>query len=72
MPRDFKFAPTERQLVVNPITGGTMLGKNVDNYESTMASALAPNIIQTNAQFFNRVKYYNKTEGLKSINANSN
>ena len=27
------FIPTENDLVVNPITGKTILGKNVDSYE---------------------------------------
>lgn len=28
------FVPTENDLVVNPITGKTVVGKNVDSYES--------------------------------------
>ena len=30
------FIPTENDLVVNPITGKTVIGKNVDSYEGRL------------------------------------
>ena len=55
-----EFRVTEKKLVVDPITGSPMIGKNIDNYEPVKSNLNAKYHLQKNEYFYNRMKYFQK------------
>ena len=52
------FMPTEKNLVLDPITGSPKIGKNVDNYSAVDSHLMSEHNMKNNENFYNRLKFY--------------